>query len=199
MNPLIAAAGVLLVAAITPGPNNLVVLTAGARAGFLGALPAMAGVVTGTLALVTVAVFGAGAAFAAEPRLRIVIAAAGCAYLVWLGLQLMMKRGGVGSSAAHASNLPSGAASLFVFQFLNPKSWVTVLAVTATAPGEASVVGYWPLLALFVLIPAACLMVWALFGSVLAGHLAAPGRAMVFHRAMGALLLASAVLMWLAP
>src|SRR4249920_3671394 len=94
MNSLIAAAGILLVATITPGPNNFVVLTAGARAGVLGALPAMAGIVAGTLALAIVAVFGAGAAFAAAPRFRIVIAAAGCTYLAWLGLQLMRKPSG---------------------------------------------------------------------------------------------------------
>ncbi len=89
MDALIAAAGILLVGAITPGPNNFVVMTAGARAGITGAFPALAGIILGTLAMTAVVVFGAGAAFAAEPRLRTALTTAGCLYLAWLGLQLL--------------------------------------------------------------------------------------------------------------
>ena len=198
---MIAAAGILLVAAITPGPNNFVALAAGARVGLFGALPVMAGIVLGTLALVTLVMFGAGAAFAAVPRLRLAIAAAGCAYLSWLGLRLMTGRIHSGihpgrGGAFRASGLPDRAAGLFVFQFLNPKSWATVLTVTAALPAAAGTWRFWVLMALFVLIPAACLIAWTMFGSALTAPLGQPGGAALLQRVMGALLIVSAVLMW---
>ena len=36
-----------VVAAVTPGPSNALVMVAGARAGFVGGLPCLAGVVVG--------------------------------------------------------------------------------------------------------------------------------------------------------
>jgi threonine/homoserine/homoserine lactone efflux protein len=201
MNALIAAAGILLVAAITPGPNNFVVMTAGARAGFAGALPALTGIVLGTLALVTVVVCGAGAAFAAEPRLRIGLAAAGCGYLLWLGVQLMAGRNPAEAVTVSPDPvaLPNAVGGLMLFQFLNPKSWATVLAVTSAMPDRIGTPGFWLLAALFVLIPTGCLVVWAVFGSMLARYLERPVLAAAFRRAMGALLIVSALLLWLAP
>src|SRR4030095_11427989 len=89
VDALIAAAGILLVGALTPGTNNLVVMTACARAGVAGALPALAGIVLGTLAMTLIIVLGTGAAFAAEPQLRTAVTAAGCLYLGWLGFRLV--------------------------------------------------------------------------------------------------------------
>ena len=107
-------------------------MTAGARAGITGAFPALAGIILGTLAMTTVVVFGAGAAFAAEPRLRTAITAAGCLYLAWLGLQSVRgKRGDAGEGSPRETRLPSHAAGLFFFQFLNPKAWAMVLTVTS--------------------------------------------------------------------
>lgn len=63
MTSLLAIAGLLFVAAGTPGPNNLVVMRTAAAAGFIGALPAVGGVVLGGLALLAVVATGVGAAF----------------------------------------------------------------------------------------------------------------------------------------
>ncbi len=62
MEALIGAAGAIAAAALTPGPNNFVVMRTAARGGLAGALSAIAGVVLGSLALLAVVVAGAGAA-----------------------------------------------------------------------------------------------------------------------------------------
>lgn len=168
MDRLIALAGLLCTAAITPGPNNLVVLRKAGRAGVSGALPAIAGIVLGGLLLLTVMALGVGAAFAAHASLRLAVDVLGSLYLAWLGMALSMGAIAPGHSAgvARESALPTGIIGLVGFQFLNPKSWVMVLTVLAALP-VTGLPDYLPLAGLFALIPAACLLLWATLGAVL--------------------------------
>ena len=59
MDALIGVAGIVLAAAITPGPNNFVVMDAATRHGLAGAVPAIVGVLLGSAALITVVLAGA--------------------------------------------------------------------------------------------------------------------------------------------
>jgi threonine/homoserine/homoserine lactone efflux protein len=103
MDALIGAAGAIAAAALTPGPNNFVVMRTAARGGLAAALPAIAGVVLGSLALLALIVAGAGAAFDAVPHLREALAIAGCLYLVYLGARLMRGGSGKGTGPATAA------------------------------------------------------------------------------------------------
>jgi threonine/homoserine/homoserine lactone efflux protein len=202
MEALIGAAGAIAAAALTPGPNNFVVMRTAARGGLAAALPAIAGVVLGSLALLAVVVAGAGAAFEAVPHLRMALAIAGCLYLVYLGAQLLRggSRGGTERAPAPAAQaaqdgkpmenvqaaretrnaaesqerLPAGVAGLFGFQFLNPKSWVLVLTATAATPASWSALArFGQLAALFAVIPTVCLLLWATLGKATATAAAA--------------------------
>lgn len=184
MQVVIGVVSLVLVAAITPGPNNFVVLRAAARGGLTAALPAIASIVAGSLALLAVVGGGAGAVFAAEPRLRTLVTVGGCAFLAWLGIGLVRARGG--STAQHA---PTGVVALFGFQLLNPKGWIMVLTATSAASGVA----WWHLAAIFAIVPALSLLVWSMVGSVLAQALSRPSVAACFDRAMGLLLVVSAI------
>ena len=200
MDALIAAAGILLVGAITPGPNNFVMMTAGARAGIAGAFPALAGIILGTLAMTAIVVFGAGAAFAAEPRLRTAITAAGCLYLAWLGLRLFAASDATAASASRReTRLPSHVAGLFFFQFLNPKAWAMVLTVTSGVDSGIGSTRIGLLVALIVLIPAVCLALWAWLGVLMTRRLTRPRASIWFQRSMGVLLVVSAFLLWSTP
>ena len=199
METLMATAGMVMVAAITPGPNNFVVMRAGARAGWLRALPEMAGAVLGTLAMLILVVLGGDVLFSAVPRARGWLALAGALYLVWLGLGLVVgsfRRAPANAptdAPADPPGLPSGAASLFVFQFLNPKGWVMVLTAGA-AVQEGSVLASLAWLApLFLLIPTLCLVAWAALGSLFSRALRNRRVQAWFDRVMGVLLCASAL------
>jgi len=197
MDHLLAAAGLLFVAAITPGPNNLVVLRAAGHAGLRGALPAIVGIVCGGLLLLAVMVLGAGTAFAAYPPLRRWVGAIGALYLIWLGLSLCAAGVAPRQSVASAA-LPAGTSGLIGFQFLNPKSWVLVLTVLTAMP-LAGLRDYLPLAGLFVLIPAACLLLWAVLGAWLARWLVRPAIRRGVDIAMGMLLVACALLLLIEP
>lgn len=132
MSALMIGAGLIAIATITPGPNNLLVMRIAARSGFMSALPTMAGVVAGGLAMWALVMAGASVAFQAQPHLYTAITIAGGAYLCWMGARLIVETFAPSdrSQPVQTSVLPSSAVALFGFQFLNPKSWVLVLTVT---------------------------------------------------------------------
>jgi threonine/homoserine/homoserine lactone efflux protein len=200
MDRLITLGGLLCVAAITPGPNNLVVLRAAGHAGIRAAVPAITGIVLGGLLLLALTALGAGAAFAAHPSLKLRVGAIGSLYLAWLGVSLCA--GGLAprhSGAASAKPaLPAGTLGLIGFQFLNPKSWVMVLTVLATLP-TTTLRDYLPLAGLFVLIPTLCLLLWASLGAWLARWLVRPVVRRDVDIVMGVLLVVCAGLLLIEP
>lgn len=198
MEQLLAAAGLLCVAAITPGPNNLVILHAAGTAGMRRTLPMIAGVVLGGLLLLAVTALGAAAVFAALPPLRRWTAVAGALYLAWLGASLCVAALSPRPGATPAPRLPAGTLGLIGFQFLNPKSWLLVLTVFAAMPATAAH-DYLLLSAMFVLIPAPCLLLWATLGASLARWLARPATRRGVDAISGAMLFACALLLLLEP
>lgn len=115
-NSFAGAAGVVLVAALSPGPNNVVVLRAAAAGDGSRAWPAIGGVVCGGIAMLA-GTIAAGSAVLTTPHFRLGVAIAGATYLAWLGLTMM--RGS--ASPGKDSPLPAGFYGVFVFQFLNPQ------------------------------------------------------------------------------
>jgi len=192
-NSLAAAAGLLLIAALSPGPNNLVVLRAAAHGGLSAAWPAIGGIVLGGLALLGLVLAGPGSTFAHWPPLRTVVAIAGAAYLCWMALGLMRPSHVDAGSTA----LPTGMTGLFVFQFLNPKSWVMVLSLVAAFPPVGLAETFAWLAPAFVVIPTACLLAWAMAGRRLAAYYQDRATRRWIDRAMGVALFASALLLLL--
>lgn len=194
MHDLTAIAGLLLAAALTPGPNNLVVLREAGR-GVHGAMRAVAGIVLGGLVLFFVVATGAGHLLARHAALRESITIAGGLYLVWLGLRLLAAARQAAPASPGAA-LPAGGWGLFGFQFLNPKGWAMVLTAVAAWPA-ARPADYLPLAGLFTVIPLACLLLWAGGGRLVAPRLTRPRFRQRVDAAMGALLLASASLLFI--
>jgi len=189
MNVAIGISGLIFVAAITPGPNNLMVLQLAGARGMKSALPAIAGIVAGGLALIVLSQIGLDAV-SRYPWLDYLVVGAGAVYLGALGLRHVHRSFGTPDTPSQSAPAPLGAPALFVFQFANPKAWVLVLTVSAAARAAAAAEFILPLL--FVAISTASLLAWAVLGHwaarILQGGLA---RAR-FERVMGVLLIASA-------
>ncbi|GAA0708709.1 LysE family translocator [Dokdonella soli] len=206
MTSWIAIAGLITVAALTPGPNNLIVLRAAARSGVIGAVPAIAGVVSGGLTLLVIVMAGAGALFTRWPALNTVLAISGASYLAWLGGRLIAPKAAKqtaptisptesGPHVPETGQPRAGALGAFGFQFLNPKGWVMVITATSATQASAGPGVSWRLALLFVLIPAACLFVWSSLGVLMSESLRRPRVRRGFDCLMGVLLLASSLLL----
>lgn len=190
-NTLAAAAGLLLVGAISPGPNNLIVLRAAAQGGVLASWPAIAGIVLGGLAMLLLVAVGMESAILQSSQIRLAIAVGGASYLCWLGIGLLRVRAADGNAAT----LPTRLIGLFCFQFLNPKSWVLALSLVAAFPHAGVHTVLVHLAPLFLVIPTACLLLWALAGRSLSAHMRVPAFRRSADRLMGSALIVSAILL----
>lgn len=195
METLLSVAGLLIVGAITPGPNNLVVWHAAARRGLVGALPAMAGIVLGGLVLLALAMSSMDALLVSVPALRIALLVAGCIYLMALGIGLIVHPDASNTPERSHQRLPEGFSGLFLFQFLNPKGWVLLVTAASAMSAPSRVAAYAQIAALFVVISLTCLSLWAALGRVFAVVQKGGAGAIWFERTMGCLLIGSAVLL----
>jgi len=177
----------------TPGPNNVMLTASGANFGFRRTLPHMLGICSGFALQMLAVCAGLGALFSRWPHLQDALRWLGAAYLVWLGWRLLRPSGG---DAGHVPR-PLTLLEAAVFQFLNPKAWVmTLTAATLFMPpelGPAAAAGY--MLLWGVLIPAPCLLVWALFGTSLRSVLSGRRGRLAFNSAMALALAVTAVMM----
>ena len=123
----------------TPGPANMVLLTAGARDGLRPALPFVAGVIASKQLLVWPLGFGLLALGQRSPLVFEVLRWASAAYIVYLAWRIAGSRivpGQVGTAPRFASGL--------VVHPLNPKAWamitvgLTQFAGTGTTTVEAT-------------------------------------------------------------
>jgi threonine/homoserine/homoserine lactone efflux protein len=188
MSSLLPVIGVLVAAAITPGPNNMIVMEAGARAGFTAAARMMLAVVAGSLMVLVLVWLGVGGAMAAWPALENALGIGGGAYLGWLGIRLLLR------SEANADGAPSALPMTMLgvtgFQLLNPKGWILVTTAAAAMPQAG---GVFTLAILIVLVTSICLALWAVAGAASSRLLARPGPRRWFDRTMGILLAVSAI------
>ena len=75
---------------ITPGPNNIMVLSSGLTYGFRRTVPHIAGVTVGVAFMVGAVGLGVGTVFVAFPVLQTILKYAGAAYLVYLAAAIAM-------------------------------------------------------------------------------------------------------------
>lgn len=173
----------ILVAVITPGPNNFLVMALSAERGFMAAIPAMGGVILGTLALLVAVLTGAEPLFRHWPAVQPVAATIGGGLLLWLAVGMMIPR----ESGRASPLLPrAGFWPLFAFQLVNPKSWTLVLMVVALSVTR-NMAAIPILLFLFTVLPAFSLLLWALAGQMVTKVMNGPARSWV-DRALGGVL-----------
>lgn len=177
---------------ITPGPNNLMLLTSGANFGFRRTAPHALGIAAGFFILLFAVGLGLGSALTAFPGVHLALKILGGAYMLYLAW-------GVASSRSFGEKKGVGARPMTVFeaalfQWVNPKAWVMALTGMALFADPAR--PFWSMLIVCVVFAALnlpCVSVWAAFGVGLRRFLSGAARLKWFNVAMGALLAASII------
>ena len=192
MTSFLAVLTIVFVAAITPGPNNFIVMSASLRGGVTAAVPAIAGVIAGSIALLVLVWAGAGTLFEMFPEIQSVLRIAGAAYLIWLGFCLVWRANGLGDGVDERT-LPATTWGVAGFQLLNPKSWVLVITAIATVGG--TLVSMVVLALTFVAVMGLCLTVWSVAGQLISRWLVDQRSRRRFDTVMGVLLMGSAAML----
>lgn len=179
-----------LIASVTPGPNNLMLLASGVRHGFARSLPALAGICLGLPLMLTAGGAGMQWLFSQCPVLHLALKYAGAGYLLFLAWQ-MAQAAGVGE-AKPGPGKPLTFIAAAALQWLNPKAWImATVAVSSYLPHGFGLLATVKLGLLFGLICLPGAGVWLGCGSALQRMLRHPRSARLFNRAMAALLLTS--------
>lgn len=174
---------------VTPGPNNLMLLTSGVNFGFVRTIPHALGIGCGFLTLLLGVGLGLGALLTTFPSLHLVLKIAGGGYLLYLAWRIAMSRS-MGDGAARGR--PMTFLEAAAFQWVNPKAWVMAVSAMAIYTNPADPFVSMLIVAVaFAAVNLPSVSTWAGFGTALRGFLADPVRLKWFNIAMGVLLAAS--------
>jgi threonine/homoserine/homoserine lactone efflux protein len=175
---------------LTPGPNNIMVLSSGLTYGFRPTIPLIAGITIGCAFMVAAVGLGFGTVFIAYPVLQVVLKYAGAAYLIYLaGMIAMSDPVMPGQDNRRAPMTFWGA---ILFQWVNVKGWVMVIGTITAYAGIASFP--WNIIIqilLCLLLGVVSTSIWALSGSSVRSLMTSPRAVRAFNIAMALLLLAS--------
>ncbi|HEV3211893.1 MAG TPA: LysE family translocator [Acidimicrobiales bacterium] len=172
MAPLIrnpVAFGVyVVVASVTPGPNNLMLVNVGVVRGNAAAVRTSCGVAVGWALQILIVAVGLDAIVRSIPAFFDVVYVAGLAYLVWLAVRLLRTDQLGVASPMH------GFVGAIGYQWVNPKaismsiSTAGLFVTTASSSRWASAL---VVAAASALLNLPCTLLWGLGGARLAPHL----------------------------
>lgn len=189
MSLILSMAAFALASSITPGPVNIVALSAGAQYGFRASQRHVAGATLGFVLLLVLMGLGLHELLTLWPALTRVVQWAGVAFLLFMAWKLAADDGRLSTDDdGQAPTLFYGA----LMQWLNPKAWLACVAGMGAfvADGEARLV--WQFAAVYLVVCYLSVGCWAYAGTFLRGYLGNPRGMRVFNRVMALLLAISA-------
>lgn len=187
----LGALGFMLVAAFTPGPNNLIALSSGANFGYRKTIPHVAGVALGFAIMLVIIGVGLGKLFELYPLVYTILKYLCFAYLLYLAWKIGTS-GSIGSAVNRGK--PNSVLASALFQWVNPKAWFAAMTLVSSFTDPQA---YWQSLVIKIMtsivITTAAVSAWTLFGRVFQNWLARPRRLAVFNWTMAAALVLSIV------
>jgi len=184
---------VLLFAAsttVTPGPNNVMIMTSGLNHGIRKSLPHLLGISIGFPLMLILIGIGLGSLFETFPVIHEVIKITGVLYLLYLSWLI------AASPTSAMEDKVSNPLSFFqavLFQWVNPKAWVVAIgavsAFTSLSSNFYKEVMMISIIFFFVAIPN--LSIWLFFGIGLKRILKQPFYQKIFNILMALLLVGS--------
>lgn len=189
-NVVVAIAMFGFVTAVTPGPNNTMLLSLGANFGARRALPFINGIMLGLTTTLTLLSLGFGAILAAFPGIYLALKVVGFSYILYLAVKIVRSTKSV--SAKESAYIGFGKA--VVLQFVNPKAWIVGATLTTTMIPVGN--GIWPTvasIAIFLVTTWPGAFIWASIGQSLATLLHNERRRTIFNWTSAILLVASII------
>ena len=193
---LTALAAYAFITSATPGPNNLMLMAAGANFGFRRSLPHMLGVGIGFMVLLFCVGLGIIQLFDAFPMSHRILQVFSVVYLLYLALKIARSAPpaapdtGDGSKQT-ATAEPMSFLQAAAFQWVNPKGWVMALTAISLYAPERDVQTLLIVTFVFGLINFPTVSAWTILGTQIRRLLTSPRRLAVFNTVMALALVAT--------
>lgn len=178
------------VSSVTPGPNNIMLMTSGVNFGFRRTIPHMLGIELGFGILLLAVGLGLGALIHTVPGLQLAMKLASAAYLLWLAWKIAFSK--ASGEPETGVDKPITFLQAAMFQWVNPKAWAMALvAMGAYASADAPFLSILVITIAFLIVGIPTATIWTGFGIGLRQFLADPKRLRIFNFAMGLALVAT--------
>jgi threonine/homoserine/homoserine lactone efflux protein len=175
---------------ITPGPNNIMLMTSGMNFGIKNSLPHLAGVCVGFTVMVIGIALGFSFVFERFPLLHEAIKVIGVLYLLYLAWLIANAST---NSLEDKESKPFSFLQAALFQWVNPKAWVVVTsAVSAYTTVDQN--GYWHIVTMasvFFIAAVITTVTWLFFGKGINKILQSKKQQKIFNITMAMLLVLS--------
>lgn len=190
-----------LVASVTPGPNNLLLMRSGAVFGVRRSAGHMLGIQLGCAGLLVLCYLGVGAMLLALPGAFAVLRWACFGYLLWLAVMIFLDRqrpaGQATANPAALTSRPMRWHEAGIFQLINPKAWMMAITMASafygsSAPGAGDIA---VAAATWILIGTPSMLVWTLWGASIDRVLKKPRERQVYAWSMSLAVAGTAVWM----
>lgn len=187
---LVALFAFAAVSSVTPGPNNIMLMTSGVNFGFRRTIPHMLGIELGFGILLLAVGLGLGALIHTVPGLQFGMKVASAAYLLWLAWKIAFSKASGETTAAAEKPISFFQAALF--QWVNPKAWAMALvAMGAYVSADAPFLSILVITIAFLIVGIPTATIWTSFGIGLRQFLSDQKRLRMFNFAMGLALVAT--------
>jgi len=175
---------------ITPGPNNIMIMTSGLNYGVKSSMPHLLGICFGFPLMVVLVGLGFSIVFEMYPIFHQIIKVVGVAYLLYLA---WLVASASPTSLEGNKSKPLSFIKAALFQWVNPKAWVMATsAVSAYTSISSDIFSQVLFIAFaFFIVAFPCVGIWLVFGAGLKRYLKSAKHQKVFNLSMALLLVAS--------
>ncbi len=186
---IIALALFALVSSITPGPNNLMLMSSGANFGYKKTIPHMLGVSLGFAFMLLLVGIGLVQLFNSYPVSYDILKVVSVTYLLYLAFKIATSASLKDSKEEESKPFTFLQAS--AFQWVNPKAWTMALTAISVYSPSQNIESIAIVALVFALVNLPSVSCWTLLGQELRVILSSNARLRVFNYTMAGLLVLS--------
>ncbi len=188
---LISISTFTLSTVLSPGPNNIMLLSSGLTFGYKKTIPHILGVMLGFPLMVIIVGLGMGVIFEQYPIALKILKIVGILYLFWMAYKIAT------NSSTYSNDNSNSQPFTFIqsagFQWVNPKAWI--MAITSVSvfviDGNSSFIQVFVIAFIYMLSGVISTNTWALGGVFLKSIIKNEKSIKIFNIIMAVLLVAS--------
>ena len=178
-----------MTAAITPGPNNIILSTNAVNYGFRETIPLMLGVFFGFLSVLTLCLLGIGELYKSFPAIAMIVKVVAACFLVYLSFRIFTSS----SFSDEKNSKKFSFKDIYFFQIINPKAVTVSMSSSAIFIQNkfSYQIEFILIFLCFVISTSTSAIAWAAIGHSFRKYLDDKKKIVIFNRIMAILLLMS--------